>query len=432
MKRLSKATGFVLAVVVFLFIGLCLVTANCYPSGLPLTAVWTQQFGTAGSDYAKAIAVDTTGVYVAGRAGGALPGQSYYGGFSDAFVRKYPINGGEPWIHQFGIYDDDDACAIALDATGVYVAGYTGKAVQAGQPAGDVDGFVRKCQCADGIEIWTALVGTDAQDFAEDVAIDATEVYVSGHTWGAFPGQSNAGDLDGFVCKYHCANGIEAAQPQQFGTDGQEYPCVIAIDTTGVYGVYVAGATTETFPGQKSAGGQDGFVCRYDLFGVPEAWQLGTDSEDVVTDIAIYGTGVYVAGTTDGDFPKYKNAGGKDGFVCRYDLDGNLRWIDQFGTNSDDGATAIAVDSTGVYVAGITDGAFPIYNNAGDNDAFVRKYDLKGKPQLTYQFGTAYDDWLYDIALDATGIYVAGMTLGAFPGKNNAGNQDAFIIKFKK
>ena len=49
-------------------------------------------------------------------------------------------------------------------------------------------------------------------------------------------------------------------------------------------------------------------------------------------------------------------------------------WVRQFGTPSDDSGSAVAVDATGVYVAGRMLGSFP-----GDAyDAYLRKYDLSG------------------------------------------------------
>ncbi len=47
----------------------------------------TIQFGSPGADNAQGIAVDDAAIYVSGRVGGALPGQTY-AGFQDAFVVK--------------------------------------------------------------------------------------------------------------------------------------------------------------------------------------------------------------------------------------------------------------------------------------------------------------------------------------------------------
>ena len=77
------------------------------------------------------MAVDATGVYVAGETGGALPGQTRTsGGGDDAFVRKYDRNGNELWTRQFGSagqfegrVGEDRASGVAADATGVYMGG---------------------------------------------------------------------------------------------------------------------------------------------------------------------------------------------------------------------------------------------------------------------------------------------------------------------
>src|SRR3989304_644994 len=57
---------------------------------------WTRQFGTSSFDVAYAVAVDGSGVYVAGRTDGTLPGEMSAGG-DDAFLRKYGAEGTEAW-----------------------------------------------------------------------------------------------------------------------------------------------------------------------------------------------------------------------------------------------------------------------------------------------------------------------------------------------
>ena len=88
-----------------------------------------------------------------------------------------------------------------------------------------------------------------------------------------------------------------------------------------------------------------------------------------------------------------------------------MAWTQQFGTDSDDGAMAAAIDTTGLYVAGYTEGTLPGQSNADGCDAFVRKYDAGGKEIWTRQFRTDSDDIVaMAIATDATGVYVAGRT----------------------
>lgn len=87
---------------------------------------WIRQFGTSSTDFARSIAVDASGnVYVAGHTSGALPGQTSSGG-RDAFVRKYHGPENELWTKQFGTSSMDFARGVAVDTSGnVYVAGYT-------------------------------------------------------------------------------------------------------------------------------------------------------------------------------------------------------------------------------------------------------------------------------------------------------------------
>jgi hypothetical protein len=63
---------------------------------------WARQFGTSGFDVARANAVHGGAVYVFGAVAGALPGQTYAGGGSDVFLRKYDLAGNEIWTRQFG------------------------------------------------------------------------------------------------------------------------------------------------------------------------------------------------------------------------------------------------------------------------------------------------------------------------------------------
>ena len=57
------------------------------------TKQWTQQLGTSAADYARGVAVDSSGnVYAAGTTHGALDGNTSAGG-SDLFVVKYNSSG---------------------------------------------------------------------------------------------------------------------------------------------------------------------------------------------------------------------------------------------------------------------------------------------------------------------------------------------------
>jgi Ca2+-binding RTX toxin-like protein len=90
------------------------------------------------------------------------------------------------------------------------------------------------------------------------------------------------------------------------------------------------------------------------------------------------------------------------------------------------------VDATGVYVAGETDGALTGQASQGYSDAFVVKLnagDGSDTGGWIRQFGSAGYDYANGIAVDATGVYVAGQTGGALTGQASPGSDDAFVVK---
>ncbi|MDA2914238.1 hypothetical protein MYX77_09840 [Acidobacteriia bacterium AH_259_A11_L15] len=171
---------------------------------------WTRQFGSSSFDRAHGISVDASGIYVAGITGGTLPGQTS-AGFSDAFVRKYDANGNEVWTRQFGSSSTDFALGISVDASGIYVAGLTDRALPGQTSAGFTDAFVRKYD-ANGNEVWTRQFGSSSNDVARGISVDASGVYVAGRVGGTLPGQTSAGFTDAFVVKLSILTPAELIQ----------------------------------------------------------------------------------------------------------------------------------------------------------------------------------------------------------------------------
>ena len=167
---------------------------------------WTRQFGTAGDDQAWALAAGPDGFYVAGDTYGSLDGSN--AGGADAFVRKYDANGNVLWARQFGTAVDDIPAALTTGPDGIYVAGYTGGALQ-GSNAGVRDAFVRKYD-SDGNVVWTRQFGTAADDVALALTAGLDGIYTAGWTGGSLTG-SNAGGFDAYVIK------ITPAKPPVFG-----------------------------------------------------------------------------------------------------------------------------------------------------------------------------------------------------------------------
>jgi len=386
-----------------------------YPFDAPAQSKWIRQFGTSNDDQARAILAAGSSVYVTGWTVGELPGQKKVGR-QDSYLRKYDPDGKELWTRQFDIGNYSEGRAIAASASEVYLAGLTRD-----------DGFVRKFD-ANGKELWTRQIGTasDADDQILAIALDATGIYVAGSTADVLPGQTSAGNADAFVRKYD-PEGKEL-WTRQFGTSSFDQARGIAVNNSGVY---VAGLTVGAMPGATSTGTHDVFVRKYDAGG-KELWthQFGTSNLDEVCGIAVDGSGVYVAGTTRGALQGQTNAGGADMFIRKYDAAGKEMWTRQFGTVEYDHARAISVHDAGVYVAGWTLGSIPRQASHGMHDALIARFSTAGEPIWTHQFGSSNLDDPFGICVDSSGIYVAGLTGGKLSGQKNAGSVDTFVAKF--
>ena len=386
---------------------------------------WTRQFGTAFNDLASAIAVGADGrVYVAGQTFGALEGAN--AGGLDAFVRAYDADGALRWTRQFGTSALDLASGVAVDPMGrVYVAGITSGALE-GVNAGGQDAFVRSYD-ADGVLRWTRQFGTSSSEFFSCVAVDtAGRVYVSGSTPDALEGPS-FGQSDAFLRSFDADGAVRWTR--QFGTTLTDVASCVAVDAEGH--PYVVGYTNGAFPGEVSSGGSDAFVRSFDADGnVRWTRQFGSPSNDQAAGVAVDGAGrVVVVGYADGVL-EGASAGSRDAFVRSYDADGVVRWTRQFGSSASDQARAVAIDVSGaVAVVGSTEGSIG-GPNAGDADAFVRTFDAEGAVRWTRQFGTASEDALGDVAVDAAGrLYASGFSDGALVGVSE-GERDAILVSY--
>ncbi len=381
--------------------------------------IWARQFGTAGGDFVGGLCGDVEGVYVVGQVRGSLPGQTL-AGESDAFIRRYSLDGEELWTRQFGTAEHDFALDVCADATGAYVVGTTQGALPGQASAGNTDAFVRKYD-AQGTELWTRQFGNAEEDVAQAVCADATGICVVGYTHGALPAQTSAGREDAFARKYDPDG--EELWTRQFGTPDQDLTRHVAADSGGIYVVgLVQGPREEGERPTRSAA--RAFVASYSRQG-RESWTRYMDGASVEAVCARDG-GPYLFGHRTGRVAPLPKA-----FVSRLQgagmYWGEMLWLASAGPHVSAFQGAFATQD-GIYAVGVWD-PHPDWAAVHPALGFVAKYDADGGEAWVRQFEGPEHGCGRGVWADDTGVYVAGHSMGDLPGHEHLGKHDIFVAK---
>jgi len=271
--------------------------------------LWLKQFGSKANDYAYSIHAAGDSLYVAGVTYGELASQTGSGG-SDLFITKFDSFGKEMWTRQFGSASNEYTFSVYADASGAYVAGITYGHI--GQPSGGADALVRKYD-PNGYILWTQQFGSVENDYANAVAADENGIYILGITFGSISGEPNLGRADAYLAKLTPAG--EMQWTRQFGTDTSEFAWDISLYRGDVY---VTGYTTGAFPGQSNSGAYDAYGAAFDRDG-NLLWlkQFGTDKDDFAKGIYVGVEGIYIAGSTQGAYRGQQSKGASDIFLVK-------------------------------------------------------------------------------------------------------------------
>jgi hypothetical protein len=386
--------------------------------------LWTDQFGTAGSEQSLLAAVSSDGsLYVGGTTSGSL--EEVNSGSNDVFVRKYDASGTVLWSDQFGSASSESLTSVAVGLDGsLYVVGNTWGSV-GGVNAGSTDGFVRKYG-AFGTILWTEQFGSAGYEELNSVVV-ATDgsVYLAGHTTGALSG-ANAGGRDGFVRKYSDLGTVQWTD--QFGTAEQDRVFSAAVGDDG--SLHLAGST--------GSGGTIGFVRKQTATGsVLWTRQFGGGGNDEPTSLAVGEDGtVYVVYHSTGCWADTREVA-YHSHLLRIDSAGLVVWqteqpergtFEKFNSVSIEGGNTVVVAGTRYASAidGAPCGGFP---TTSGGDGFVQRRDSEGTLMWDLAFDSGAEDDLGAGAVGSDGaIYVGGNTSGSLWGVN-AGDRDGFVAR---
>lgn len=314
---------------------------------------------------------------------------------------------------------------IAIDSDdNMYIVGTSANGFAGVSGQGSDDLILIKLNAA-GVQQWSYILGTVAGENATGVGVDATgQIYVTGYTGGDFATNTPFSfGTNVFVAKFDPSGGLTWVR--QFGTNTPDniYSNGMAVDASG--NSYVVGYAYADLDTYTHAGDSDGFLVKYDSNG-NKLWSVGYGgvAADEAKGVVVDSNGkVYVAGSIAGSF-----------YTAKYDGSGTFLWSQQLTGGSSASANAIALDSFGnPYVVGQSIGSFDGGTAVGGVDVAVAKYDTAGVKQWTRQLGTTGSDSATGVVLDSSdNIFVAGTTDGGLDGNTNASNllRDVFLIKY--
>jgi Beta-propeller repeat len=388
--------------------------AKLTPAGNAL--VYSTYLGGGASDFARGIAVDSSGAaYVTGATEspdfdtvnpieGDSPGE-------DAFIAKLtPAGDALAYSTYLGGGDRDQGSRIAVDPSGAaYVTGVTFStdfntlSPIEGDDGGS-DAFVAKLTPAGSALAYSTYLGGASIDEGGGIAVDQSgAAYLTGTTFGGFPTVNPIDDpggfADAFVSKLTPAGTALVYSTYLGGTgSGVDFGTGIAVDSTGA--AYVTGgAQSGDFPTvnpiEGYSGSTDVFISKLTPAGDGLAYStfLGSSDDDQGRDIAVDATGAaYLVGTTHStDFDTVEAIDGdsalQDVFISKLTAAGDaLAYSTYLGGDGQDSGAGIAIDSAGAaYVTGQTEStdfnvANPIEGDSPGWDAFIAKVDAAGAP----------------------------------------------------
>ncbi len=292
------------------------------------------------------------------------------------------------------------------------------------------------------------LLPDQAENQPYGIALDPSgNAYITGSTNSVnFPFTNGAyvAGYDAFVLKLGTTGAIVYATA--LAGSGSEAGGRIVVDSSGA--AYIAGSTTSRdfpvttgsfqakLPTTKPSGNNAGFAAKIAPSGqISYATFLSGTANEGAGAIAVDALGdAFIGGSTNSlDFPVTAGAyatalkGESDAFVAMLNPTGSaLVFSTYLGGSLQDGVAALAVDTTGCYVAGntgssdfpTTTGAFAtVFPAPNYTSGFITKLNLSGTALLysTYLGGNSVDS-INDMAIDSGSVYVVGTEFsGNFP-----------------
>lgn len=369
--------------------------AKLTPSG---QVVWAIRMGGKGKDLAEDLALLPNGhVVVVGQFEGAFKAgtttlKAHAPQDDDVFVAALDPAGKPVWLKSFGGTGEDDARAIAADASGnIYIAGTYEERIGIGKDTlrsvdDSRDAFLVKLDSKGTVQ-WVKTGGGSDADALTSLELDpqgnilATGVFVGEAVFDGKAVQSK-GLEDIWVVKYTAAGNL--VWVNTYGGERTDWSSAIALDKQGYFYLtgYYRGICQFGSRSVASLGDDDMYLARFNPSGQCEwAKSVGgiglSDGNALVTDGQ---NGVLVTGkfqkSVSFDDKTVTSSGQHDVYVARYSADGTIDWVVTSGGPSDDSSNGIACSPTSgsYWLVGHYEASTKfrdVHPAAGKSDAFI-------------------------------------------------------------
>jgi ribosomal protein S11 len=429
---------------------------------------WAKSNGGIGNDYGNAISTDAIGnIFATGEF--SSPSIKFGGttlinsGTNDIFIVKYDPNGNVIWAKSAGGIADESGYSISTDASGnVVVTGkFESPTIKFGSTTlintGANDIFIAKYDPSGNV-LWAKSAGGIDNESGHCISTDANgNIVVTGNFYSptinfGLASLTNVGNNDIFMAKYDASGNVLWAK--SFGGTNYENGNSIATDKKG--NIFLTGA----FQGNITFGGitltsssSDFFVAKLDYNGnviwAKNSVCFGYDyGNSIVTDTVgnIIITGVFASPTISFDGISLKNINpmSPDGFVVKYDPDGNVLWAKSAEGASFEGNFGLASDNgRNIYVQGnssspvITFSGTSLANPDTDAGGYIVKYDPNGNLiWVKSASGISSRNGSNNLTTDASGglittgtFYSSTISFGSKTLTNSSDSSDMFVAK---
>jgi len=369
---------------------------------------WSQQIGTRGDDTGFAVSVDKEeNIYVTG-----LTNANESNDQKDIFIAKYLPSGFQLWIKQPGFGRSVMEADLQTKNNGDIVL----SAYSKGQRSSDI---ILVSYDVHGEKKFSKIITQIGISQGEGITMDK-----EGHIYVTAATPFN-------ILK------IGRKGKKIWGSELNHRLKIRALAVDKENGLYAAGNIKNSLKGKNKKVGNEIFLLKISKMG-PKLWRKTYRSkrETIINSIAIHSDkNVAIVGyiKRSGNIENKKQTT-IDAFTEKYNSEGKLQWQHILSSaKSEQNTFAHWTPEGNLIVGGFTESNLEENSHMGKEDAFVAKYNNDGQLLWLKQFGTMENERPSGIALGRKGeIYLTGFSEGEMDGAKYYGGRDIFLVKYDK